>query len=325
MKLETERDATEWVWAAKALAVVSAWHALGLFARLRKGPATRDELDADPRAIATTLPVVKYLGLVAGDGQRLVLTEAGRRLLDEGGMPTERNLETLLDLGRMKEVLRDGGPVKDAQGKPKGTTGGTRADDPTRTKAFLDMLYEASGAAAQSSFDWLSPLLPKGGRVLDLGGGHGRYARVFADAGFPTTLFDLPHAVAYAKNRHGAALEYREGDFHGVEDLGGPYDLIFMANIVHGESAEDNAKLVARAAQSLRPGGHVALKDMFLDEHGRGPQNAVFFGLTMLFYTERGTSPSMRQSHEWFHAAGLEGPEITLLDTQQLLVGKKPG
>jgi 2-polyprenyl-3-methyl-5-hydroxy-6-metoxy-1,4-benzoquinol methylase len=324
MKLETERDATEWVWAAKALAVVSAWNALGLFARLRKGPATREELDADPRAIATTLPVLKYLGLIAGDGKKLVLTEAGRKLVDDGAMPSERNLEMFDDLARMKDVLAHGGPVKDAQGVPKATTGGTRAADPAGTKRFLDMLYASSGGAAQSSFDWLAPLLPKGGRVLDLGGGHGRYARVFADAGYPTTLFDLPHVIGYAKERHGTALEYREGDFHLTEDFGGPYDLIFMANVVHGESAEDNASLVARTAKSLCPGGYLALKDMFLDEHGKGPQNAVFFGLTMLFYTVSGTSPTIRETHEWFQKAGLEGPEITLLDTQQLMVGRKP-
>lgn len=323
MKLETERDCSEWVWAAKALAVVSAWHALGLFEKLRHGPATREELGADPRAIATTLPVLKHLGLLAGDGQRLALTQAGRRLLDEGAMPTERNLETLRDLGRMKEVLAGGGPVKDDQGKPKRTTGGTRADDAAHTKSFLDMLYRMSGSAAQSTFDWLAPLLPAGAKVLDVGGGHGRYARVFADAGYPTTLFDLPNVVAYAKERHGSALAYREGDFHEVADFGGPYDLILMANIAHSESDAGNRALVARAAKSLAPGGYLALKDMFLDEHGTGPENAVFFGLTMLFYTEHGTSPTMRQTHEWFRAAGLDGPEVTLLDTQQLLVGRK--
>jgi hypothetical protein len=99
--------------------------------------------------------------------------------------------------------------------------------------------------------------------------------------------------------------------------------LIFMANIVHSEAAGDNARLIERAAQSLRPGGTLALKDMFLDEHGKGPENAVFFGLTMLFYTQHGSSPTLRETHEWFRAAGLEGPEVTLLDTQQLLIGRK--
>lgn len=323
MKLETERDAAEWVYAAKALAVVSAWNALGVFDRLRKGPLGTGDLGLDPRAVATTLPVLKFLGLIAGDARCLVLTEAGRRLMDAGGMPSERNLEALRDLGNMKAVLREGGPVKGDDGKPKGTTGGTRADDPDYTRRFLDMLYQGSGAAAQSSFDWLSPLLPQGGRVLDLGGGHGRYGRAFADAGYPTTLFDLPHVVAYAKGRHGTALAYSAGDFHTTDDFGGPFDLIFMANIVHSEAAEDNARLIERAARSLRPGGTLALKDMFLDEHGKGPENAVFFGLTMLFYTQHGSSPTLRETHEWFRAAGLEGPEVTLLDTQQLLIGRK--
>ncbi len=323
LKLETERDATQWVYAAKALAVVSAWNAHGLFERLRKGPLAREELGMDPRALATTLPVLEHIGLVAGDGRRLVLTEAGRRLVDAGEMPSERNLESLRDLSRMKQVLLDGGPVKGDDGKPKATTGGTQADNPEETRRFLEMLYRMSGGAAQSSFDWLAPLLPKGGSVLDLGGGHGRYARVFADAGHPTTLFDLPHVIEYARDKHGAALEYRAGDFHQAEDFGGPFDLIFVANVVHSESAEDNARLVARAAKSLRPGGALALKDMFLDEHGKGPENAVFFGLTMLFYTQHGSSPSMRETHQWFRAAGLDGPEVTLLDTQQLLVGRK--
>jgi 2-polyprenyl-3-methyl-5-hydroxy-6-metoxy-1,4-benzoquinol methylase len=324
MKLETERDAIEWVYAAKALAVVSAWNALGLFAKLRQGPLGPGDLPLDPRALATTLPILKHLGLVSGDDNRLVLTEAGRSLVDKRELPSERNLDTLRDLGRMKEVLQKGGPVRGDDGTEKATTGGTRGDDPEHTRRFLDMLHGLSGGAAQSSFDWLAPLLPKGGTVLDLGGGHGRYGRVFADAGHPTTLFDLPHVIAYAKERHGDALRYVSGDYHEVDDLGGPYDLIFLANVVHGESAEGNARLLRRLSRNLRPGGHVAIKDMFLDESGSDPTNAVFFGLTMLFYTREGSSPTLAQAREWFRDAGLTGPALTLLDTQQLLTGRKP-
>jgi len=103
--------------------------------------------------------------------------------------------------------------------------------------------------------------------VLDLGGGHGRYARAFADAGHTVTLFDQPAVVGLARKRHGEALRYIEGDFHEADSFGGPYDLVMLCNIVHGESAAANASLVARAARSLRSGGRLAIRDMFLDEH----------------------------------------------------------
>jgi SAM-dependent methyltransferase len=322
MKLETERDVNEWVWAAKALAVVSAWSGLGLFERLRAGPVRRADLPADPRALATTIPVLVHLGLLAADEERVALTQTALRLLSERAMPTDRNLAMLGDLGRTLDVLREGGPVRDDQGRSKGTRGGT-VDDPVSTERFLDWLYGVSEQPARSTFDWLAPGLPAGGSVLDLGGGHGRYARVFADAGYKATLFDQPQVVPLAQKRHGDALQYIEGDFHQVETFGGPYDLVLMCNVVHGESFEANASLVARAALALRAGGRVAIRDMFVDEHGQDPASAVFFGMTMLFYTEHGTSPNVRQVHDWFARAGLVDFRMIVSETHQILSARK--
>jgi hypothetical protein len=58
MKLETELGSIEWVRAAKALVVVSAWNSLGLFDTLRAGPALRRDLPVQPRALAVTLPIL---------------------------------------------------------------------------------------------------------------------------------------------------------------------------------------------------------------------------------------------------------------------------
>jgi 2-polyprenyl-3-methyl-5-hydroxy-6-metoxy-1,4-benzoquinol methylase len=324
MKLETERDVSEWVWSAKALAVVSAWTALGLFEQIARGPTPKRELPIDPRALATTLPVLLHLGLLSSDGDLLQLTETAKRLVAQRALPSARNLDTLRDLGRMQDVMREGGPVRDAQGKPQLTQGGTRADDLEHTERFLEMLYRMSEGAAESTFEWLSRFLPERGSVLDIGGGHGRYARAFADRGHTATLFDLPHVVELAKKRHGNVLGYLNGNFHEVEGFGGPYDMVLLCNIVHSESAEQNASLVARASKSLRSGGRLVIRDMFLDEIGRDPPHAVFFGLTMLFYTAHGQSPSLTHAREWMSAAGLADLRVTLLETQQLVMGKKP-
>jgi 2-polyprenyl-3-methyl-5-hydroxy-6-metoxy-1,4-benzoquinol methylase len=324
MKLETDQDTIQFINGAKAIAVVSAWNALGLFEQMRSGPLLREALKANPRAVASTLPVLLHLGLVAADGERVGLTPRGERLMAQRAMPTDRNLVVLRDLSKMVEVLRDGGPVRDDQGKSKATAGGTLADNVEHTERFLDMLYGMSEEAARSTFTWLAPGMPKHATVLDLGGGHGRYARVFADAGHSVTLFDQSVVVGLAKKRHGDALHYLEGDFHKVESFGGPYDLVLLCNVVHGEAAEANASIVARAARSLRSGGRMAIRDMFLDEHQQNPSSAAFFGMTMLFYTEQGTSPTVRQAEDWLSRAGLKDMQMTVLETHQMVTARKP-
>lgn len=322
MKLETEQDAQEWFSAARALAVASAWSGLGLFEKLRAKPLLRSELPADPRALAVTIPVLAHVGLLAVDGERVGLTPTAERLLDQRAMPTDRNLVNLRDLSRTMEVLRDGGPVRDDEGKSKGTRGGT-VNDLEQTARFLDMLYRQSEAPARSTYAWLAPELPAKAAVLDVGGGHGRYARAFADAGHTATVFDQPDVVGLARKRHGDALQFIEGDFHQVQSFGGPYDLVLFCNIVHGESAAANASMIARAARSLRPGGRVAIRDMFLDDLGRDPASAVFFGMTMLFYTEHGTSPTVRQAREWLEKAGLGDVRVSVFESHQMVVGRK--
>ncbi|HLK35628.1 MAG TPA: class I SAM-dependent methyltransferase [Polyangiaceae bacterium] len=323
MKLETEDDVNQLLNAAKALAVVSSWSAVGLFEQLRKGPLQQGELKAEPRAVATTLPVLCHLGLVALDGDRVALTSRAERLFDERALPTDRNLVVLRDLARLVDVLRDGGPVRDDQGKSKGTRGGTTPQDLAQTERFLDMLYRISDAPARSTYRWLHADLPERGYVLDLGGGHGRYARAFADAGHATTLFDQPEVVGLARKRHGDALSYLAGDFHEAESFGGPYDLVLLCNIVHGESPPANASIIARAARSLRPGGRIAVREMLLDDQRQNPPSGVFFNLTMLLYTDHGRVPAVAEVRAWFEAAGLSDFRLIVEETHQIAVARK--
>ena len=322
-KVDTREDVAAWQRAAVAEATAAAWHRLGLFERLRSGPVARADLGLEPRALAVTVPILIHVGLIVADGDALKLSPAGARLLQEGALPTERTLEMLRDLSRLPDVLREGGPVKDDQGRSRATRGGTRVDRPEETERFLEGLYLLSAEASKLTFEHLAPDLPAGGTVLDLGGGHGRYARAFADAGFEVTLFDQPEVVQLAKKRHGAALRYLEGDFHEVEGFGGPYDLVLLCNIVHGETDEANASLVQRAARSLRPGGRLAIRDNFMDDENDGPARAVFFGMTMLLYTE-GQSPTLAQVERWFEAAGLTGARVDVVGAQRVAVAHRP-
>ncbi len=323
--VRTEADFEQMLRAAKALAVASAWSALGLFDLLAERPRLPEELPIDQRALRTTVPVLRHMGLIVEDGARVGLSAMGRRMHAAGELPTERSLENLRDQGRMIDVLQNGGPVLDDAGASRGTDGGVVVGDAERTARFLDMLYDMSADSAPSTFGWLAPLLPPGGAMLDLGGGHGRYARTFADAGFASTIFDFAPVIDYSRARHGDRLSYRAGDFRDeAVDFGGPYDLVLLSNIVHGEPADQNLSLISRLARTLGPGGHLVLKDMFLGGQGRDPAQPVFFGLTMLFYTRAGESPDLDAARGWLSSAGLDAIGVMRMDGFELVRGRRP-
>jgi len=294
-------------------AVIAAWNERGLLRALASGPVALSELDADERAVATTAPILAHAGLIMGDGERYELTDVARDLLDRGLLLGARDLRHLRGLGRLSAVMADGGPAPGDDGKPQLTTGGVQPEDPQASARFLQMLYDSAADAAPRTFDWTAPRIKPGASVLDLGGGHGRYARCFADAGFTATLLDLPMVVSLARERHGDALRYREGDFLAGAELGGPYDCALLSNIVHGQSDDENRALIARLHDALTPGGLLVLKDMFLDDLGQDPTEAVYFGVTMLFYTAHGRSYDLREVAGWCQAAGFEPIETAAL------------
>jgi 2-polyprenyl-3-methyl-5-hydroxy-6-metoxy-1,4-benzoquinol methylase len=325
MHLKTESDVDVLVRHAKLLAVASAWHALGLFDELarREAPVDLADLPGDARALAITAPILASAGLLDGNGVRWALSSSARQMHARGELPTGRNLTALEDLSRMADVLRQGGPVKDGEGRPKVTSGGVLPQDREATRAFLDMLHRRSAAPAEDVARWLAPRLVPSARVLDVGGGHGRYGEALTARGFAVTLFDMPIVIELARARHGESLAYRGGDFLR-DDFGGPYDAALLSNIVHGESNADNADMTRRLFAALAPGGTVVFKDMFIDEQGNGPEHAVHFGATMLYYTASGRSYTVRDVAAWCGAAGFEPPECVSVDGFSLVFARKP-
>jgi SAM-dependent methyltransferase len=325
MKIRNESDFDALIWGTKLLAVAAAWTELGLWNELarRPGPVDLTDLPGDARALEITARVLAHAGLLDGSGRRYAMSDVARELHEKGQLPTRMNFDILGDLSRMADVLRDGGPVRGADGKPKLTSGGVSPGNPDASRRFLDMLYRRSETAARTTAKWLAPRLSEGAHIIDVGGGHGRYAEELRALGLRVTLFDLPMVVELARERHADRLDYRAGDFQ-ADDLGGPYDAALLSNIVHSESFEQNQELLRRVHAALRPGGIIVIKDMLVDDFGRYPEHAVFFGTTMLYYTAQGSTYTLSDIGNWCGAAGFEALTSVSVSDHVLAFAKKP-
>lgn len=317
-----ETDIDELLRSVKTLAAIAGWNSNGYFEALAEnGPMGLDELDGDERALKVTARILANVGLLVRRGDKYDLSAGGATCFRDGILPGPRSLKGLGDMGRIDAVLKDGGPVPDEQGRRQATEGGVIPGDAEHNRRFMDMLYRRSETSAVDSARWIASFVNPGATILDLGGGHGRYSAAFAEAGLRPTLMDIAPIVEYARDRHGDSMDYREGDFF-TDDLGGPYDVVFASNIIHGFSHAENLDLFKRLAAVLSPGGSLVIKDMFLDAMDFQPRQPVYFAMTMLFYTANGDSPGLDEVHDLFRQVGLEPQAPVIQRGYQFVIGR---
>lgn len=322
IEIASEADIDRLTKGARLSAVVNTWAHLGLFETLAEdGPLRLSQLSGDERALRITGRMLANAGLLVRRDNRWALSASANKLVADGVLTSGRQSQRIRDLANLPEVVRQGGPVVGDDGGSRATDIGVHRDDPETTREFLEMLYRRSSASAQQTVEWIDAQIDESSSALDLGGGHGRYAREFVRRGHSATLFDFPICVEFARELHADKLEYREGDFF-EDDLGGPYDVVVASNIVHGLSSDDNRRLLNRIVDVVAPGGLVVLKDMFLDEFGLWPDTAAHFGLLMLMYTESGDSYSLEDARQWFEDAGLVYERPVVFERFSLVVGK---
>ena len=172
----------------------------------------------------------------------------------------------------------------------------------------MAMLHRRSESCADVARA-MTARMPDSPHVVDLGGGHGRYGDALIEAGCAVTLIDRPVILEIAQERYGDRMAYLTANFLQDDELGGPYDGALLSNIVHGLGADENLALFRRLGRCMRPGGLVVLKDMFVDELGAHPEEATFFGLTMLMYTRQGSSYAISEIADLLVQAGFASLE----------------
>jgi hypothetical protein len=121
-----------------------------------------------------------------------------------------------------------------------------------------------------------------------------------------------------------AGLESRvallPGDFN-KDELGGPYDVALMSDILHYQDISTNAALVKRVWAHLVPHGRLVIKDRFLNEKGTGPAWTTAFAVHILVNTEHGDCYKTADAIRWMGEAGFTS--ITELEPSAVVQGMK--
>ena len=145
------------------------------------------------------------------------------------------------------------------------------------------------------------------GVVADIGGAPGTIARAFAARGLRAIIFDLPDCVDVMSDELSGVegLELLRGD--ATKTLpDGPWDIAFLGNICHGQSPEDNERIIRGCYERLNPGGIVVIFDNL---RGEGYHSARL-ALHMITQSRAGDIYSREQYLSWVRGAGFGNAEV---------------
>lgn len=259
---------------------------LGVFSALASGPSDASRLartvSADPRRLSILLNALVAVGLLKRTGAEYENGRIAARYLTEGPLSRRSILLHHHDCWAawtdLEKKIREGrkGPVSEKN---------------WQVNFIRGMEENSRERAAQVSREFP---LREGDRLLDMGGGPGTYALAWATRypGAEVTLFDLPETVRIArkilseKGKSGE-VEMAAGDFL-KDPLGGPYDFVWISQILHAFSERDCIRILRRARQAMAPNGRVAVQEFLLDEGKTSPLGPAFFSVHMVTATEGG-------------------------------------
>lgn len=269
----------------------------------------------DERATSMVLEALVGCGYLEKRGSDYLPSQPALDKLGTVATP-ERLRFTVLHLDRLArhwttldEVLATGRPLAPEERFSETVEGFVKAMDayagPTATEAVEVCL--AMREEAQS--------------VLDIGAATGTVSKLFAESGRQVTMFDLPEVIEMAeRDIDHPDIMFHGGDFNeALPD--GPFDIVYLGNVVHIYSPVHNQRLLQRVFACLAPGGLIAILDYV---RGRS-YSAPFFGINMLVNTGAGDAWTENEYREWLESAGFTDIELRDMRErdQQLITGRK--
>ena len=305
---------------------------LGVFGELAKGARSAEDLagaiEAEPDALGRLLNGCVAFKLLTRSGGVYANSELADEVLIPGRdgylgnwlRVMSRWMRAWTDL---TETIRTGQPAID----PWIQLGG----DPDYTRDFILGMHDYAQLRGSEIVKFLD--LSEDRKLIDVGGGPGSYAVLFAQTwpNLHVTVFDLPGVVPVAE-RHaeeaGVAdrVSVMAGNYH-EDELGTGYDVVFMSDTLHQETPETADAILRKAYRALRPGGRIVVQAMFLNEDRVTPRWPVLVSLNLLVLSGHGRAYTVDETITLLERAGFVDSahrRMSLTNVNSLLTARKP-
>ena len=205
----------------------------GLFSSLTEKkdiPSLTRELRADERALYIVLEALCAMGYVEKENDSYIIADRARPLFIGGGKDyvggyLPHTLNKLYAWLELPQII-------------KGEKTGRRKPDNIST--FMNAMASTPEEDIQEIVNHCLDKKKDAKTVLDLGGGPGKYSKVFVNRGLKAVLLDTPDTIDYVSSEFGLAdirnLTLKKGDFmedNFVNEFEELFDIVFMGNITH--------------------------------------------------------------------------------------------
>ena len=300
---------------------------VGLFSAIGAGattvPAIARTCDVSPKGVRVLADYWTVNGLLTKTGDAYALTQEAAHFLDRsspaymGGVLGFLNGPIKPFFERLTHAVKHGGCE----------TAGSVEPEYEGWIPFAQQMGAMMFPSAQAIAKILGPV---SGRVLDVAAGHGLFGIVLAqqNPGVQIAALDWPKVLDVAK-QHATQMGVGDrftkipGDAFTV-DLGGPYDLILLTNLLHHFNADRCTTLLKRLRAALRPGGRLVTLEFVPNEDRVSPPMSATFPLVMLATTAAGDAYTFAELEKMLRAAGFADNVLHQPDEspQQVIVSK---
>ncbi|MDY6933141.1 MAG: methyltransferase [Spirochaetota bacterium] len=295
-------------------------HRIGIIKELHQRPDTYEgiakRMNFDARSTWVLLEALAEMSyLTIDNGVYSVPHEIYERLVDEGGQDYEGDFWLFLlylinPWKTLPYVLKHGEPDKSSYKNFSISDFIKGMDSPWKKR----IAPEVVNICLEN--------LPEAKIVADIGGAPGTIAKVFAQRGINTIVYDLPESMQVMADELSRItnIEVQTGD--ATKELPkGPYDIAFLGNLCHGQSPEDNVRIIEMCYKHLHDKGLIVIFDNLRGESYRGATLA----LHMITQSPKGDVYSREEYYEWLKGTGFRDLRVENLSdsTWQLIIGRK--